>query len=49
MEGGTGVEKKKRLMETISQNFEEAGEIVLKAEYEESQKTEPEANDAPTC
>lgn len=36
---------KNRQMETIRRNFEEGGEIVLKAEYEESQRTEREEND----
>lgn len=36
---------KNRQMETIRRNFEEGGEIALKAEYEESQRTEQEEND----
>lgn len=30
---------KNRQMETIRRNFEESGEIVLKAEYEETEET----------
>ena len=42
-------ENKKRLMEAINRNFDESGEILVRAEYEESARTEQEERDEQLC